>query len=112
MTDFERTAFSDGRMTRFLDGSQRVVVALGATWIGRGEYQPGWRWSSHAQPLANAPSQAHVGYVVSGAMVVRSSDGNEAVIGAGEAWYSGPGHDAWVDGDEVCIALDFPTGTP
>jgi hypothetical protein len=106
---FEQTDFSTGHTTTFLDGSVRVQSPIGSTWIGRGVYQPGWRWSSHAQPMTGLPSQAHAGYVVTGGMVIRSSEGDEVVVSAGQAWYSGPGHDAWVSSDESCIALDFPT---
>jgi hypothetical protein len=28
-------------------------------------------------------------------------------VGPGEAFEVGPGHDAWVVGDEPCVALDF-----
>jgi hypothetical protein len=105
---FAHTDFSTGRTVTFLDGSTHVVASLGATWLGRGVYRPGWRWSSHARPTTGTASEPHTGYVVSGAMVVRSSDGEEAVVSAGEAWYSGPDHDAWVAGDEPCVALDFP----
>jgi len=108
-TVFERSDFSTGRTTTFLDGSRRIVASIGPTWIGRGVYRPGWRWSSHVQPMTGHPSQAHAGYVESGAMVVRSPDGSETRVAAGHAWFSGPGHDAWVEGDEPCIALDFPT---
>ena len=106
---FDHTDFTTGRTTTLLDGSTRLVSAIGATWIGRGVYRPGWRWSSHVGPMTGSSSQAHAGYVVSGAMVVLSSDGIESVVSAGQAWYSGPGHGAWVSGSEPCIALDFPT---
>jgi hypothetical protein len=102
------TDFSAGREITFLDGSTRLVASLGPTWIGRGVYRPGWRWSLHAGPMTGSASQPHAGYVVSGTMVVSSPDGEEAVISAGEAWYSRPEHDAWVAGDEACVALDFP----
>ena len=35
-------------------------------------------------------------------------DGTQSVVRAGEAFYAAPGHDAWVLGDEPCVALDFP----
>jgi mannose-6-phosphate isomerase-like protein (cupin superfamily) len=40
-------------------------------------------------------------------MVVRGADGREVTVGPGEAFEVGPGHDAWVVGDEPCVALDF-----
>ncbi len=95
------------RSQAFPDGSRRSRIDLPAVSIGRGVYQPGWRWSAHARPLSGADSAAHVGYVVSGRMVVRGADGMEVEIGPGEAFEVPAGHDAWIVGDEPCVALDF-----
>jgi quercetin dioxygenase-like cupin family protein len=94
----------------FLDGSERVVIRLGVVTIGRGVYRPGWRWSRHVRPLAGKGSAAHTGYVLSGRMIVRAQDGLEIEVGPGNAFLAAPGHDAWVTGDEPCVALDFAAG--
>jgi hypothetical protein len=91
----------------FLDGSERAAVELGAVAVGRGVYRPGWRWSQDVQPLSGRDSSEHIGYVISGRMRVRAKDGAEAEIGPDEAFIAAPGSDAWVIGDEPCIALDF-----
>ena len=91
----------------FLDGSTRSVVILETVAIGRGEYRPGWQWSAHAGAQTGKPSAAHIGYVVSGRMTIRTAGGGEVTVGPGEAFEVGPGHDAWVAGDEPCVALDF-----
>ena len=52
-------------------------------------------------------SAAHVGYVLSGQLATRSSDGEEITVRPGEAFELGPGHDAWVVGNETCVALGF-----
>jgi quercetin dioxygenase-like cupin family protein len=95
---------------RFLDGSRRSVMVLKSVSIGRGRYLPGWRWSQHASPQTGKPSQAHIGYVLSGQMVIRTSDGEQVTINPGEAFEVEAGHDAWVLGDEPCVALDFESG--
>jgi quercetin dioxygenase-like cupin family protein len=96
----------------FLDKSERVAVRLRDVAIGRGVYQPGWRWSQHVQPLSGQESEEHIGYVISGRMAVRAKDGTEVEVGPGDAFIAAPGHDAWVVGDEPCVALDFiPTTT-
>ena len=95
------------RTTTFLDGSVRVVVELGAVAVGHGVYQPGWQWSRHVGQLTGRTSQRHFGYVLSGRMGVRSRGGIEAQAGPSEAFAAMEGHDAWVVGDEPCIALDW-----
>jgi uncharacterized cupin superfamily protein len=77
-----------------------------------GVYRPGWRWSQDVRPLSGRDSAEHIGYVISGRMRVRAKDGAEVEIGPGEAFVAAPGHDAWVIGDEPCIALDFVTIQP
>jgi quercetin dioxygenase-like cupin family protein len=91
----------------FLDKSERVAVQLRKAVIGRGVYRPGWRWSEHAKPLSGSESEEHIGYVISGRMAVRAKDGTEVEVGPGEAFVADPGHDAWVVGEEPCVALDF-----
>ena len=91
----------------FLDGSRRGAVELESAAIGWGEYLPGWRWSEHVGKQTGKPSLAHIGYVISGQMRIRSADGLETTVSAGEAFEVGAGHDAWVLGDAPCVALDF-----
>jgi quercetin dioxygenase-like cupin family protein len=91
----------------FLDESERVAVQFRQAAIGRGVYRPGWRWSQHVQPLSGNESEEHIGYVISGRMAVRAKDGTEVEVGPGEAFIAAPGSDAWVVGDEPCVALDF-----
>jgi hypothetical protein len=95
------------RSWTFLDGSKRSAVILSSVVIGRGEYLPGWRWSLHVGRQTGKGSAAHIGYVLSGQMAIRCPDGREITVGPGEAFEVGPGHDAWVVGNELCSALDF-----
>jgi len=91
----------------FLDGSKRTVVVLKTVAIGRGEYLPGWKWSEHAGPQTGKSSEAHIGYIISGQMIVQGPGGKEVTVGPGDGFEMQPGHDAWVVGNEPCIALDF-----
>lgn len=95
----------------FLDGSHRGVADLPSMFVGLGHYKRGWRWSEHVGKQTGKPADAHIGYVVSGSMVIQSPEGEEYVVTAGEAFEIGPNHDAWVVGDEPCIALDFEVKT-
>ena len=92
---------SDSRT--FIDGSQRCVTRLLSVAIGRGVYEPGWRWSAHVGPQTGKESARHFGWVQSGKMVVRTVNNDEVLVGPGDFFEVGPGHDAWVVGDEPCI---------
>jgi quercetin dioxygenase-like cupin family protein len=89
------------------------IVSVGDLQIGRGVFEPGWRWSTHVKPLAGTDScqAVHTGYVVQGRMAVRMDDGDEVVYGAGDAFHMPAGHDAWIVGDEQCVLIDV-TGMP
>lgn len=91
----------------FIDGSMRSYALLRTAAIGFGTYQPGWRWSLHVRPMVGKDSENHIGYVISGRMRVKDPSGNEAEIESGNAFEIIAGSDAWVVGDEPCIALDF-----
>ena len=91
----------------FIDGSTRSSAVLRTAAIGFGTYKPGWRWSLHAGPQMGRDSENHIGYVFSGRMMVKDLSGNEEEMKPGFAFEIAPGSDAWVIGDEPCIALDF-----
>lgn len=91
----------------FLDGSRRWVAILDSVAMGKGEYLPGWKWSTHVGPMTGKKSEAHIGYIISGEMIVRGADGQEVVVGPGDTFEVQANHDAWVIGDQSCIALDF-----
>jgi hypothetical protein len=90
-----------------LDGSKRTAVKLRTVFVGRGTYLPGWKWSNHEGKKTGKTAQAHIGYIVSGRMIVKGVDGRKIAIGPGDAFEVTPGHDAWVLGNEPCVALDF-----
>jgi hypothetical protein len=96
-----------GNVRIFIDGSIRSQTILRTAVIGFGIYQPGWRWSLHAGPQTGKGSENHIGYVVSGRMMIKDASGKEAEIEPGCAFETGHDHDAWVVGDVPCIALDF-----
>jgi hypothetical protein len=84
------------------------VVTLGDFTLGRGVFEPGWRWSEDVKPIAGTDScqVKHTGFCVSGEMVVKFDSGDEITIGAGDVVLLEPGHDAWTVGDEACVLLD------
>ena len=96
--------------TRPFEGKgQAAVVNIGGRTIGKGTFEPGWRWSENVKPIAGTDSckVSHLGYVLSGRMTVRMDDGSEDSVGPGDVVAIPPGHDAWVEGDEPCVMVDF-----
>ncbi|MEO7161887.1 MAG: cupin domain-containing protein [Bdellovibrionia bacterium] len=79
------------------------------TTIGKGIFEPGWRWSTDVKPLAQTTQcmAAHMGYCISGKMIIRMENGEEYPINEGDAFNIPPGHDAWVVGTEPCVMLDW-----
>src|SRR5437870_3748380 len=94
---------------REFDKGRVEIVNLDGIIIGRATFEPGWKWSMCVKPIAETEScQApHTGYIVSGRMHVEMDNGQTVEFGPGDAMVVPPGHDAWVLGNEPCIALDF-----
>ena len=90
------------------NGKAEVVNVAGQT-IGRGTFEPGWKWSENVKPIAGTDScqVSHLGYVLSGRMRVYMDDGSEGEVGPGDVCAIPPGHDAEVIGDEACVMVDF-----
>jgi uncharacterized cupin superfamily protein len=84
------------------------VVTLGSFTLGRGTFEPGWQWSQDVKPIAGTEScmTRHTGICLAGQMTVRSDDGTEVTIGAGDVFVLEPGHDAWTVGEEPCVMFD------
>ena len=74
-----------------------------------GTFEPGWRWSEHVKPIAKTDicEATHLLYCVSGRMQIEMADGTAGEMGPGDVASIAPGHDAWVVGDEPCVAVDF-----
>ena|SRR5215210_7682126 len=85
------------------------VVEVGGRPVGRGEFEPGWRWSQDVKPIAGTDScqVSHLGYVESGRMRIYMDDGSRQDLGPGDVVAIPPGHDAETLGDEPCVVLDF-----
>lgn len=84
------------------------VVTLDGFTLGKGTFEPGWKWSEDVKPIAGTDScmTRHTGFCLQGRMTVVMDDGTEASMGPGDVVVIEPGHDAWVEGDEACVFLD------
>lgn len=110
MADLEGKTFDSPDEVRAFQANGRLeLVNLASGAVGRGTFEPGWKWSNDVKPLAGTDScqVPHVGYVLSGRMNVVMDDGSEHEYSPGEAFNMPPGHDAWTVGDEACVLLDF-----
>jgi hypothetical protein len=85
------------------------INKIGNVLLGRATFEPGWRWSESVKPIVGTDScqVLHHTFFQSGRMRIRMDDGSEAEAGPGDFAVIQPGHDAWVVGDEPCIAFDF-----
>jgi uncharacterized cupin superfamily protein len=110
MAAVEVKNFASPDETRPFEGKgQALVVNVAGRPIGRGTFEPGWKWSENVKPIAGTESceVSHLGYVLSGRMKVYMDDGAEGEVGPGDVFALPPGHDAEVVGDEPCEMLDF-----
>jgi mannose-6-phosphate isomerase-like protein (cupin superfamily) len=109
MTALTVKNFANPDETRSPDKATVEVVDLGSTKAARMTLQPGWKWSECIKPVVGGESCQvhHVGVVVSGRMHIVHDDGGEVEAGPGDAYVIGPGHDAWVVGDEPMVGYEF-----
>ena len=100
---------SPDEVRQFEGNGKADVVMVGGRAIGKGTFEPGWKWSENVKPIAGTDScqVSHLGYVMSGRMKVMMDDGTEQEVGPGNVVAIPPGHDAEVVGNEACVMLDF-----
>ena len=101
--------FSTSDQIKTPDKAKMETLEFGTAKVSRIVLQPGWKWSECNQPLAGTPTcqVQHLGILHSGSMKVTHEGGSEMDVAAGDAYTIGPGHDAWVVGDEVCVCYEF-----
>ena len=104
----ERKSLDHADETRPFPKGRLEIVKVGGTELGRGTFEPGWKWSVHVKPIAKTKSceAPHTQYHVSGRLHVRMDDGTEVEYGPGDVGHIPPGHDAWVVGNEPVVAID------
>jgi hypothetical protein len=97
--------------TRSFEHGELTSVSLGGVTFARAAFRPGWRRSTDIKPLVGTDScqVSHQAIVISGCLMVKMDTGEERELAAGDAHVVGPGHCAWVVGDEPCVILDFTT---
>lgn len=88
------------------------VVQMPGLLFGKATFEPGWRWTESLKDIMGTDlcEADHKGYIVQGRLRIQMRDGSEGEVGPGDVFVVAPGHDAWVVGDEPCVALDFGGG--
>jgi quercetin dioxygenase-like cupin family protein len=101
--------FASPDAVRECDHGRLEVLTVEDATVTRITLQPGWKWSEHARPILNTESwQAqHQEYVVRGRLHIRQDDGRELDLEAGDFAVIPSGHDAWVEGNEPVVCIDF-----
>ena len=109
MPGVQKLDFDSPDETRTPDKTRAELVRVGTTTVGRLTLQPGWQWSECIKPVVGTDScqVRQVGIVQAGAMQVVHDDGTEEELQVGHAYVIGPGHNAWVAGDEPWVGLEF-----
>jgi hypothetical protein len=85
------------------------LLKIGGATVGRATFEPGWRWSTSVKPIARTKSceAPHFQYHVSGVLMVLMDDGTELECKPGDVSLLPSGHDAWVEGNEPAVIVDF-----
>jgi class 3 adenylate cyclase len=109
MARLTRANLSDPAHQRRLGRGIGTMNPIGPLIVGRGQLEPGWRWSVDLAPIVGTPScQAHhLQVLLSGRLGVLLDDGEEAEFGPMDTFEIPPGHDTWVIGDEPVDLLDI-----
>ena len=94
MPEVEVKSFETADEIRPFEGrGQAEVINIAGRVIGRGRFEPGWKWSENVKPIAGTDScrVSHLGYCISGRMRVYMEDGTEGEVGSGEVCAIPPG---------------------
>ena len=101
--------FADPDERRTFPKGHAEVVSLDEATVGRSQWEPGWRWTTHLAPVAGTSSCQvhHLGLSVSGHLRVETDAGDTIDIPPDSIYEIPPGHDAWVVGDEPWVTVEW-----
>jgi class 3 adenylate cyclase len=109
MPRLQRKSFATPDQVRTFPSGRMDIVLLDDFAVGRFALRPGWRWSKDVAPVVRTRScqNRHIGYAISGSLVVTMDDGTRLVIGPGDAYDIPPGHDVLVIGEDEWESIEF-----
>ncbi len=105
----ELASFNTPIETRRFPLGRLDLVKVGGVTIGRGIFEPGWRWSTSVKPIAKTESceAPHFQYHLAGTLRVIMDDGTTIDAKPGDVTMLPSGHDAYVIGNEAVVVIDF-----
>jgi len=109
MVKLQRRPFGEPDSVREVPFGHLETYDMGEIRIGRSILQPGWRWSESIKPISKTElcEYHHIGVCLSGRMRVQTREGAELTIDAGQFYEITAGHEAWVEGDEPYINIEW-----
>lgn len=107
MTDEILARFENPDELRTFEKGKFELVRIAGMTFERATYEPGWKWSEHVGKALGKKScdVEHVVLIISGRAAIAMDDGRLFEVAAGDLVYIGPGHDAWVLGEEPDVSL-------
>jgi hypothetical protein len=105
----ELTAPIEGAEHQSVGGAEIDIGRTGAARVKRVIYPGGFRWSKDMRPEIGGDrcKHAHVGFLARGAIAGEYADGCRFEHRAPAFVAIEPGHDAWVEGDEPAVLVEF-----
>jgi hypothetical protein len=102
-------SFKNPKEVRTFPKGKLELITIGGVTVGRGTFEPGWKWSESVKPLVGTKSceAPHFQYHVSGTLMIVMDDGTKFECKPGDVSLLPMGHDAWVVGNEPVVVVDF-----
>jgi hypothetical protein len=109
MANVEARDFNAPDETRTPAKTKIELVNLAGGQIGRFTFEPGWRWSECIKPIAKTDTCQvdHIGYCVSGGLLITHQDGSQQEITPGMVYRIAPGHDGYNRGSVPAVVVEF-----
>ena len=109
MVKLQRRPFGEATHVREVPFGRLETYDMGEIRVGRSVLQPGWRWSTSIKPISRTElcEYHHQGVCLSGRIRIQTREGAELTVEGGQFYEIPAGHDAWVEGDEPYINIEW-----
>jgi class 3 adenylate cyclase len=109
MVKLQRRPFGEPDNVREVPFGRLETYDMGDIRIGRSVLQPGWRWSESIKPISRTGlcEYHHIGVCLTGRLRIQTREGAELTVEGGQFYEIPAGHDAWVEGDEPYVNIEW-----